>query len=209
MMSRRILGLVSSLPLLAACAVSSGPEQSASSPAQAAAEPTYTRTVVHVGADGAPVVTTESVTASEQKARIEALSTARVGETGGASKLHPEGCPPGGCGGGTTLYAGSCTGSSLWMFDDWSFNGNELCVFNANGVTATLNYTPIIREWMCGSPLGCHPYFWGGAVRSYYSGSQSGVFSGGFGSYAFPAWDEEMYAPSYAVMTATQVTLNP
>jgi len=208
MISRRLLGLIWAVPLLAACSAAGGPE-----PTQTASgtepETAYMRTVVHLGPSGAPVVTTETVTASEQLTRREAREHSRAPATTGASGLRVEGCPN--CDPPGVLQPTSCDGSALWMFDQTGLTGNELCVFNAGTTRGVLDYSNIIREWVCGGAPGCHPYWWGGAVRSFYAGSQSGEFSdGGWQNYWFTAWDEDPSpgGPGY-VDSATEVYLDP
>ena len=72
----------------------------------------------------------------------------------------------------------SCLDSSMWMFDQQGFTGNEICFYNGGGGgggAACDNLGSYVRY--CG-PSGRCAYWYDGVdeARSWYSGEDSGYF---------------------------------
>jgi hypothetical protein len=138
---------------VAACGVADPGADPVQSPS---AEPdTFTRTVVHIQADGTETVEQTTITAAQQRAEQDAR--ARI--------LGGKASAPAGESDVVTHDTG-CAASSMWMFDQTSLAGNEICFFGSGYV----NLASYCRGVSC-------PSSWSKAVRSYWAGSDSGLFS--------------------------------
>lgn len=143
--------LVAMLALgVAACAVSEPNESTSAEPAA-----TFTRTIVHIQANGTETVEQTTVTAAEQRAEQDARARILSGDAsmrGGVADL-------------VALDAG-CAASSMWLFDQTGLAGNEICFFGSGYV----NLASYCRGSSCSST-------WSKAVRSYWAGSDWGLLA--------------------------------
>ena len=137
---------------------------------------TYTRTIVKMAANGEAVVTTETITAEQQRrdveARAEALAAStrrQAGETIGSSTSA------------ITLDTG-CGSSSMWLFDRANLTGNEICFYGAGGVD--LRSYVDARWWSAACTMLHSSCTWASSVQSFWAGSDRGYFAG-YGLFAF------------------------
>jgi hypothetical protein len=117
-------------------------------------ETVFHRTIVHLDGDGAPVVSTASVTAGEQRAQLAALT----------QEL------PSGVQQDAITSDASCLGSSIWLHDQANQTGNELCFFGKGSANLGSFVDVVIPD--------AGERSWSAAVRSYWAGSGSGSFTG-------------------------------
>ncbi|MCC6555075.1 MAG: hypothetical protein IT372_19070 [Polyangiaceae bacterium] len=119
------------------------------------ADEVYTRTIVHLAEDGTERVVQVQITRAEQLREPAELAAIASGEREGL---------------GTAAQAisqdFSCLDTSIQMYDQTNFTGNEIC-FSGSGATYLYNYC---RTGDC-------MLRWNQAVRSYKSGTASGLFS--------------------------------
>lgn len=165
--------------------------------ATSADQATYTRTIVKMTADGRPVVTTETVTAEEQRrdveARAEALAAStrqQAGETIGSSAA-------------AIARDTGCGGSSMWLFDRANLSGNEICFYGAGGVD--LRSYPDGRWWSAACTSLYSSCTWAASVQSFWAGSDRGYFTG-YGLFAFAPYARQDVAND-SVAGATWLTL--
>jgi hypothetical protein len=171
---------------------------------------TFTRTVVRIGADGAPIVTSEAIDPAAQRERAQQriAGAAPNGANGGG--VHVENCPL--CGVSPQLTKTSCDGSSIWLYDRAYYVGNEICFFDFNASSASarlLNYSRLV----C-TPAYCSLEAWDRNVASWEAGSQRGAFEAltdaGLGEHyrPFAAWESDPVVTD-DVLYADQLLLWP
>jgi hypothetical protein len=124
-------------------------------------ESTFTRTIVHLQADGTKTVETLQLPPRNQ---------APISNT-----LQPQACGVGQCG---IQRDYGCSGASLQLFDQYVWTGNELCIYSSSpqGDFAGLDLGTVFRSWVC-NPCGflrcCVRGTWSGAIRSWQAGPAS------------------------------------
>jgi hypothetical protein len=139
---------------VAACGVADPSESPSTEPA------TFTRTIVHIQADGTETVEQTTITAAQQRAEQDARGRILGGEPStraGESDVVTR--DPG------------CAASSMWMFDQADLKeGNEICFFGSG-------YVNLANYCRTSNPMMVCPGTWSKAVRSYWAGTDSGLFS--------------------------------
>jgi hypothetical protein len=163
-------------------------------------EGTMERTIVHRHADGTETVTTEEISAEEAQAEVAAREAlAQPGHHTEAVSLDK-----------------NCAGASTWLWDQTVQHGNEIC-FYSDGTYGPGGggFIDLSKYCRIHGPVGynglsfCYAW-WGGAVRSYWSGSQGGYFeklSTGCHEY-FGTYVRNDYA-GYCAQSADTFVLNP
>jgi hypothetical protein len=119
---------------------------------------TVQRTIVRVNADGTYDQTFETVTMAQQQAEIDARLALIEASRSGAG-VHSD----------IVALDASCAGSDLWLFDQVSLGGRQLCMFLRDESSAFLDLGQILRFGPTG-PIGT----WSGAVRSLWAGVTPG-----------------------------------
>jgi hypothetical protein len=72
----------------------------------------------------------------------------------------------------TLVKESSCTGASMWMFDQPAYQGHRICfIRQGSGLFDSVNFLAYLRSTIAG-----YPGFWGGAVRSIIAGVDPGYF---------------------------------
>jgi hypothetical protein len=163
-----------------------------SSDADDTSEP-FTRTIVRMAADGAPIVTTEAIDpkVQRQRAKLRIAGGAPNAATNGGVRI--ENCP--GCGfQPPPLTQTSCDGASMWLYDRPYYVGNEICFFNGNDSVGSAKLRSYPRS-ACNA-LFCFPGNWDREVASWEAGSQGGTFdslidAGLTNPRAFAAWESD------------------
>lgn len=118
-------------------------------------EAQFTRTIVHLDADGSRTVKVVAITAAEQRADVEALARA-----GGHVTLE-DGAEHVASAGQALSRDTSCLGSSIWLFDLPNMTGNEIC-FSGTG-------TVDLRDYGRGNGG-----LWARNVVSFWAGTRAG-----------------------------------
>jgi hypothetical protein len=175
---------------LVACGDASGPDAEPTS----ASEETFTRTIVHLDANGATTsLVTEAVSASEQLGFHAAPARGpRDNAIGIADHIPP-------------VRDIACAGTSMWLFDRADLTGNELCLYATDGAgTARLSDFP---RRACSDPI-CNFANWSRSVRSFWAGKSRGMFTDGGSQYAHFAAYERQPAANAAVQGAQFLTLD-
>lgn len=147
------------LPLLAGACVEA---TEGIAPGQDRAE-YVTRTVVQLNEDGTRSIRQQSVTVAEQRAELAASQRIAEHEPSPPQDMGAAPDPP-------VLDAG-CSWYSLKLFDGPGYTGNYIC-FTGNGYVSLADYCRAVR---CGGRF-CVCNDWNGAVRSYWSGSNTGWY---------------------------------
>jgi len=137
---------------VAACGVADPSESPSTEPA------TFTRTVVHIQADGTETVEQTTVSATQQRAEQDERARIVNGE---ASTRAGEA--------DVVTRDTGCAASSMWMFDQTGLAGNEICFFGS-GYVNLANYCRTSNGIFCLST-------WSKAVRSYWAGTDYGLLS--------------------------------
>ena len=147
--------------LMVMCSAAGGfvaPPEQAGGDGEAAPPPPQTveRTIVRFAADGTFEQTFDTVTVDQQQAEVAARTAFLAGRHGQTTADL------------ATLGIGGCAASDLWLFDNTSDTGNELCLFrHAADDAAWLDLGTVCRGFLCLST-------WSNAVRSLYSGADPG-----------------------------------
>src|SRR5262245_27338979 len=160
----RILGVSLVALGISACAAGVGEndDDSVEGDVQVEASETFTRTIVRLEGDGREIVEVQVVTRAEQLMAQE--QRARMLES------EREGFDP-----ATAIVKDSgCASSSMWIFDQPNLHGNEIC-FTGAGDANLYNYCRISQEIVPGTYV-CTDR-WNNDVRSYWAGSDGGLFS--------------------------------
>jgi hypothetical protein len=145
--------LVAMLALDVTACVVAEPNQSPSTEPAA----TFTRTVVHVEADGTETVEQMTVTAAQQRTDQDERTRILSGE---ASTRAVEA--------DLVTHDTGCAASSMWLFDQTGLAGNEICFYGSGYVKLT-NYCRGGSLPLC--------LTWSKAVRSYWAGADTGLLA--------------------------------
>jgi hypothetical protein len=151
--------------------------------------------IVQLDGNRAPKISTRPILLSERDAQLAArVERSARGDTGSVQQA--------------IAVDGGCGGPSLWLYTDYDFGGIRLCLSGAG--TAQLRDFSTVIDHIPHSDSGT----WLAGVHSYYSGTETGGFSGpsespgtlfcgsGFGVYQ-PVRD-----PDHCTRSATQVYLS-
>jgi hypothetical protein len=122
-----------------------------------------TRTVVHLNEDGTRSVMQHSVTVAEQRGELAANQQLEEHDLGQSQEMDGVPDPP--------VLDPGCPWYSLKLFDAPGYTGNYIC-FTGNGYVNLADYCRSVR---CGGRL-CICNGWNGAVRSYWSGNNTGWY---------------------------------
>lgn len=130
-----------------------------SDPAEPAPDIVY-RTIVQVRVDGSLEQRTEAITVAQQQAE-QATRTAYLAAQREGTRPSPQ----------VILTDSGCAAADLWLFDQPSITGNELCLFRSglDPLGDELEFGRICRTARCGST-------WDSAIRSIWAGSDQGFF---------------------------------
>ncbi|WP_163998816.1 hypothetical protein [Pyxidicoccus caerfyrddinensis] len=151
--------MVSALTLVMGCG--GAPEDVPPDAPEAQEDVLFSQTILRERPDGTMSQETTFITREEQLAQIEARD-ALVRSLG--ARVTQQDLDD-------LLIDSGCAGSSLWLFDQTSRTGNQLCLYKQAGADAAwLNLGTVIRKFT-------NPYFvtWANAVRSLYSGVHPGA----------------------------------
>jgi hypothetical protein len=138
-------------------------------------EEVFTRTIVVLRGKEAPEVRTEPVI--RQKARSGVLSQGITQD-------------------------GSCGGSSMWLFDQASFYGDELCFFGSGYVGLSAYNT-----FCGGSPFHCDNWA-GTTIQSFWAGQSGGHFDDPSPFYYFQPWASVDHTYALPYWDVTYMYLN-
>ncbi|NRD63505.1 hypothetical protein HRD49_17275 [Corallococcus exiguus] len=118
------------------------------------------QTILRQLPDGTLSQETKFITREEQRAQVAAREALFQRRGDGVTQQDLD----------DLVVDGGCAGSSLWLFDQTSRQGNQLCLYKQVGAyQGWLNLGTIIRRFD-----GTRLLTWAGAVRSLYSGSHPG-----------------------------------
>ncbi len=118
------------------------------------------QTIVRQLPDGTLSQETTFITREEQQAQIAARDAFVQRRAEGVTQQDLD----------DLVVDGGCAGSSLWLFDQTSRQGNQLCLYKQVGAyQGWLNLGTILRRFD-----GTRFLTWAGAVRSLYSGAHPG-----------------------------------
>jgi hypothetical protein len=118
----------------------------------ACSDPVYTVTVVELGPDGPRVIAEDTITESEQQ---RALGARGHGEISAVARFMDAGPP----------RETECDKSRVWIYDQYDYTGNMLCVTGV-GAASLSQFVHHIRRIGGGGWL---PVSWTGYARSAYA----------------------------------------
>ncbi len=152
------------------------------------------RTVVDLRPDGTTSVTHDFVTVEEQRAEVaDQEARARAARDARPGDIHTD---------DVILTTGSCSWNDVKLFDGAGYTGNSIC-FRGFGLVDLTQYCDSIYY------RGRCLHRWSGGVRSYWSGSNIGVFTtrSPYCSDYMPLY-EAVATPSACVTTADLLRIN-
>lgn len=157
-----------------------------------------TRTVVHLNDNGTQTVTQQTITVVEQQAELarnQRLEEEYLSQPKGvAYATDPPVTDPG------------CSWYSLKLFDGTGYTGNYICLTGSGYA----NLSSYCRTMSCAGRL-CVCSGWNGAVRSYWSGSNTGWYDTGTSECppadSMPAYEARSTVSS-CVQSARNVVMN-
>ncbi|HZS38253.1 MAG TPA: hypothetical protein VFF06_15555 [Polyangia bacterium] len=118
----------------------------------------FNRTIVVLHPDGTQDVRTEQITVEQQQTEI-AVRAQRLQQAASGVGVAQQ---------ALTQDTG-CAGSSMWLFDQATLTGNEIC-FTGQGYANFSSYF----DTCYGTPPRCNT--WATSVRSFWSGFEGGYF---------------------------------
>jgi hypothetical protein len=138
------------------------------------AQTTFTRTAARVGPGGVEVVDVKTMSRQEQEDMIDARY---VRASAAGSPVQPRAEATGEAADALVVDPDPYCSDSLWLFDDFEMTGNLLCLLpewdTSYGYVG--NSLTDFPRYLCNSSW-CFVRDWSKAVRSYWSGVDTGWF---------------------------------